>query len=125
MDIGCNLFKIKQHAGKLFNLFEENLEHTIAVVVIQASDGQCSHAITVHDGLVFDGNEDFAIPLTQANLDYICSTNEQKATFTGVASGYLFREQGKRNRLWAIKSSIPGSPWTNKNKDPPSAPLEE
>ena len=57
----------------MFNLFNKNLEHTIAVVVIRASDGQCSRAVTVHDGLVFDGNEDFAIPLTQANLDCGCA----------------------------------------------------
>jgi hypothetical protein len=106
--------KIKQNAERMFNLLDKDLEHTIAVAVIRASDGQCSHAITVHDGLIFDGNEDFAIPLTQANLDYICSTKEQKATFIGVASGYLFREQGKRNRLHSIKSNIPGSPWTIK-----------
>jgi len=116
--------KIK-NAGTMFNLLDEDLEHTIAVVVIRASDGQCSHAITVHDGLVFDSNEDFAIPLTQANLDYICSTNEQEAAFVGVASGYLFREQGKRNRLRSIKSSVPGSPWTKEHKDPPPAPAEQ
>lgn len=116
--------KIKQNARKRFNLLEEDLQQSIAVVVIQASDGQCSHAITVHDGLVFDGNEDFAIPLTQANLDYICSTNEQKATFVGVASGYVFREQGKRNRLCSLKSSIPGSPWDREHEDILPTPTE-
>ena len=116
--------KIKQNAKKRFNLLEEDLQQSIAVVVVQASDGQCSHAITVHDGLVFDGNEDFAIPLTKANLDYICSTNEQKATFVGVASGYVFCEQGKRNRLCSLKSRIPGSPWAREHKETLANPTE-
>jgi hypothetical protein len=37
---------------KEFNLLVEDLQESIAVVLIQTPNGHCSHANAVHDGLV-------------------------------------------------------------------------
>ena len=81
--------KIKNAAT--FNLLEHDLTNELAVVVLRGiPDRACNHAVTVFDGLIFDSNEKFAIPLTQANLDLVCSTDRKKAKFECVAAGYLF-----------------------------------
>ena len=75
-----------------FNLLEHDLSSTIAVVVMEAIDGSSHHAIAVHDGLIFDSNEPFAIPLTKPNLDLMCSTDKRQSLFVRVSSGYLFMD---------------------------------
>ena len=39
---------------------------------LQDSVGAISHAITIHNNLIFDGNEEHPLPLTKANLDHCC-----------------------------------------------------
>lgn len=87
--------KIKS-AATSFNLLEHDLTNSLAVVVLKSiPDGACNHAISVHDGLIFDGNEDFAIPLTRANLDFMCSTDTRAGKYECVTSGYLFIDSRK------------------------------
>jgi hypothetical protein len=76
-----------------FDLLAADLKTTLAVVVLKASDGSTGHAISVHDSMIFDSNEPTALPLCQANLDYICSTSTQKAVFVGISAGVLFKDQ--------------------------------
>ena len=103
--------KIKQGSNPAFSLMEADLTNSFALVVLSASDGSRSHAITVHDGYIFDGNEATALPLSIEALNYLCSTRERKASFTGVVAGYLFVQQGKRSRLAASKRNRDGDPW--------------
>ena len=43
------------------------------------------HCITVSGKWIFDSNLEFALPLTKASLDYICSGNDtDEITFVGV-----------------------------------------
>ena len=51
----------------------------VAVVVLRALDGNCSHAVTIHGGYVYDTNEEIAIPLGSASLDYCCCNGTIKA----------------------------------------------
>jgi hypothetical protein len=79
-----------------FNLLEHDLSGSLAVVVLKGiPDGACNHAITVHDSLIFDGNEKFAIPLTNSNLDLLCSTENRKAMYQSISAGYLFIDARK------------------------------
>lgn len=94
-----------------FNLLTYDLRNSLAVVVLKASDGSTTHAITVHDNAMFDSNETTSLMLCQENLDYLCSTVTQSAQFTGIMAGYIYQEQGKRNRLECSKKSMPGDPW--------------
>ena len=65
------------------------------VAVLTASDGSCSHAVTMHGGYVFDANEKFALKLSQESLDYCCST---KATFSRLRRGSFIRYKGKKQQ---------------------------
>ena len=74
-----------------FNILQHDLTNSLAVVVLKGTpDGACNHAITVHDGLIFDSNEECAVLLTRANLDLMCSTDNRIARFKCVTSGYTF-----------------------------------
>ena len=68
------------------------------VAVLTASDGSCSHAVTMHGGYVFDANEKFALKLSQESLDYCCSSATTKATFNRLRRGYFIRYEGKRQQ---------------------------
>ena len=83
--------KIKN--ASTFNLLEHDLSSSLAVVVLKGiPDGASNHAITVHDGLIFDSNEQFAVPLTKSNLDLMCSTDNRKAKYQCISAGYLFTD---------------------------------
>jgi hypothetical protein len=102
---------IKIQPAVQFQLLEVDLSMAVAVVVLKSSDGSISHAITVHDSLIFDSNESVALPLCQENLNYICSTETRQAHWVGIVAGYLFREQGKQQQLLQSKQNMPGDPW--------------
>jgi hypothetical protein len=65
--------------------------------VLNASDENRSHAVTVHDGSIYDANKLIAIPLCQEALDYCTSTQQRRGHLltsaelrffiTGVAKG--------------------------------------
>ena len=85
-----------KNAVTSFKLLQHDLTNALAVVVLKGiPDRACNHAITVFDGLIFDSNEKFALPLTQANLDLVCSTDSRNAKFECVAAGYLFIDSRK------------------------------
>jgi hypothetical protein len=58
--------------------------------VLNASDGKCSHAVTVHGGFIYDANEFNAIPLCQKAIDYCASTQTEKSSFVNFRRIALF-----------------------------------
>ena len=70
-------------------------DRTILLGVLNASDGNCSHAITVHGGFIYDANEQVSIPLCQEALDYCTSTATEKSTFVNFRRIVLFYYEGK------------------------------
>ena len=61
-----------------------------------ASDGNCSHAVTVHGGFIYNANELVAIPLCQEALDYCTSTPTEKSMFINFCRISLFYYEGRR-----------------------------
>jgi hypothetical protein len=75
-------------------------ERHILVGVLYTSDGNCSHAVTIHGGFVYDANEVVALPLCQEALDYCTSTAEVKSSFVRFRRGYFLRYKGtKKHKL--------------------------
>ena len=97
--------RIKNSASS-FKILEHDLTNALAVVVLKGiPDRACNHAITVFDGMIFDSNEKSAIPLTQPNLDLMCSTDSRKGKYESVAKGYLFIDS--REGGFGIRDSNP------------------
>ena len=71
-------------------------ERQILVGVMLASDGNCSHAVSIHGGFVYDANEVVALPLCQESLDYCTSTEESKTSFVRFRRGYFLRYKGTK-----------------------------
>ncbi len=53
----------------------------MVLAVLNESDGNGSHAVTIHSGYVYDANEVVAVPLCKEALDYCCSTSTVKNEF--------------------------------------------
>ena len=53
----------------------------IYVGVLAESDGNASHAVSIHAGWIYDANETTALPLCMEGLNYCCSTATVKNTF--------------------------------------------
>ena len=71
----------------------------VVVGVLKASDGSCSHAITIHENYIYDANETVALRLCDEALDYCTSTAEIKSSFVSFWRGYrFFYDGGKRSR---------------------------
>ena len=82
---------------------------TIFVGVLLASDGNCSHAVTIHGGFIYDANESVALPLCQDALDYCTTTPTQKSTFVRFRRGWLLRYTGKdKCRVWQMSGKKDG-----------------
>jgi hypothetical protein len=79
-----------------FNWRRDLNESTILLGVLNASDGNCSHAVTLHGGFIYDANELIAIPLCQEALDYCTSTATEKSTFVSFRRIALFYYEGQR-----------------------------
>jgi len=67
-----------------------NPSPNIRLIQVCASDGFTSHAIATCGQLIFDGNEDYALQLSQENMDWCCGSEEDASpvTFVGVDRGY-------------------------------------
>jgi hypothetical protein len=71
-------------------------ERTLFLGVLNASNGNCSHAVTVHGGYIFNANKLIAIPLCQKALDYCTSTQTEKSSFVKLPSNSAFYYKGQR-----------------------------
>ena len=97
--------KRMKNSATSFKLLEHDLTNALDVVVLKGiPDRACNHAITVFDGMIFDSNEKSAIPLTQANLDLMCSTDGRKAKYTMSVSQQVIYSltQGKADLGFVI-----------------------
>ena len=62
-------------------------------MVLKDVGGSACHAITVHDGFIFDSNNKVtAIALSKSKLDLLCSTKTKPGMFDSIARGYLFSD---------------------------------
>ena len=52
-----------------WQLLQEHMKDTMVLAVLNESDGNGSHAVTIHSGYVYDANEVVAIPLCKLNLN--------------------------------------------------------
>jgi hypothetical protein len=83
---------------------------TIFVGVLFASDGNCSHAVTIHGGFIYDANETIALPLCQDALDYCTTTPTQKSTFLRFRRGWFLRYTGNnKSRVWQMSGKKDGA----------------
>ena len=63
-------------------------KRTILLGVLNASDGNCSHAVTVHGGFIYNANELVAIPLCQ-------QAPTEKSMFVNFCRISLFYYEGR------------------------------
>jgi hypothetical protein len=77
-----------------WRLLQEQMKDTILLGVLNESDGNGSHAVTIHGGYVYDANEVVAIPLCKEALDYCCSTTMVKNEFVSFWKVTLFFYEG-------------------------------
>ena len=73
-----------------WQLLQEQMKDTILLGVLNESDGNGLHALTIHGGYVYDANEVVAIPLIKEALDYSCSTPTVKNAFVSFWKVTLF-----------------------------------
>ena len=99
--------------AKDFGAFDKS---AIYSVVIKAEDGHESHCVAIYDGWIFDSNEESALPLCKASLDYICCEGERHADFEGFLFGYKFYSSKQTNGMTKITAEITKSKTKNKNR---------
>ena len=73
-----------------WQLLQEQMKDTMVLAVLNKSNGNGSHAVTIHYGSVYDANEVVAIPLCKEALDYCCSTSTVKNEFVSFWKATLF-----------------------------------
>ena len=92
--------KIKKHTSPIGGGGGEGAlnQSAINTVIVKDSEGSRSHAITIFDGWIFDSNEDYALPLCEASLNYITTSVGRTSRFVNIEFGYEFSENkgGKR-----------------------------
>jgi hypothetical protein len=81
-----------------WDLLLEQMKRTIALVVLTESDGNGSHAVTIHGGYIYDANETRGIPLCKEGLDYCCSTSTTKNEFVEFRKVTLFFYDGRDSK---------------------------
>ena len=80
-----------------FNWETDLLSNDVVIGVLRASDGNCSHAVTIYGGgFVFDANEAVALPLCKEALDYCTSTETVKTSLVCFHRAYRYRYTGKK-----------------------------
>ena len=79
-----------------FNWKTDLHKRTILLGVLNASDGNCSHAVTLHGGFIYNANKLIAIPLCQEALDYCTSTQTERSSFVNFRRIALFYYEGQR-----------------------------
>ena len=79
-----------------FNWKTDLNERTLLLGVLNVSDKNCSRAVTVHGGFVYNANILTAIPLCQEALDYCASTQTEKSSFVNFRRIALLDYKGQR-----------------------------
>jgi hypothetical protein len=69
----------------------ESIDYDIPIITCQrASDGQEDHTVTIYKKWIFDGNFQYALPLSKTSLDICCSSDEQKCSYESMLHTYIF-----------------------------------
>ena len=63
--------------------------------ILVGSDNGTGHAVTVCGDLIFDSNLEYALTLTQENLNWCCGADGVNVKFVKVYRGYRFEKTGK------------------------------
>jgi hypothetical protein len=64
-------FEITKIEVKSFDIWKlSHDDNTILLLQLLGADGFIAHAITVFNGMIFDSNLNFAVPLTRLNIEY-------------------------------------------------------
>ena len=60
------------------SLMQNQFSNEVIVVgVLSESDGNASHAVSIHAGWIYDANETTALPLCREGMNYCCSTDRK------------------------------------------------
>ena len=70
---------------KYSNVGNISSEGAAVIVIVDKNDGFSSHTIALFNGLIYDGNNKFPVPLSQKNLDHSCD-----GEFSGISRGYYW-----------------------------------
>ena len=91
-------FQKVKHMEK-FNWEVDINSRVIFVGMMICSDGVISHAVTLHDGYIYDAFETVAIPLCHEGLDYCTSNKSHKRQFLRFVKGIKFVYKGKEQQM--------------------------
>jgi hypothetical protein len=64
--------------------------HFLYVACLEGSDGKIDHAVTLHNGWIYDSNFESALPLSRKSLDLCCSSDDIPARFVKVDRALIF-----------------------------------
>ena len=101
----CNKMKLKFDVRRMksYQLKLEYLQtvskrdgtakNRIFLCVLESTDGCRDHAVSILNGLIFDGNEDNAMPLLKENLDFCCSDSTGVSKFRQILIAYSYESK--------------------------------
>ena len=78
-----------------FDPLQEAQNYAVCVIGLRSADGKGDHAVALAGGMIFDANMTRAMPMTQENLDYCCSTDLSQSKFVADTRGWLFRHRNE------------------------------
>ena len=96
-----NGLKLKFNIRKLKG-YQKDLEYLqkcsinvdlIFVCILNSTDGCRDHAVSILNGLIFDGNEEYAMPLTRGNMDFCCSDSTGMSKFDRILMAHSYESK--------------------------------
>ena len=78
-----------------WKILQEQMKGTILLRVLNESNRNGSHAVTIHGGCVYDADEVVGIAHCKEALDYCCSTTVVKNEFVSFCKVPLFFMMGQ------------------------------
>ena len=89
----------------------------ILVAVLKPIDGNISHAISIHNGFIYDANEDVAIPLCEEGLDYCTIANDgTQSKFENFWRGIVYFYKGtKKQKIGRLMGQVKAMPSIDQN----------
>ena len=80
-------------------------DNCFATVILETTQKNTNHGVCITDNIVFDSNEYEGIRLNAAALHY-CVDPSKEDGFHTIHDGWLFQEQGRKQRLKKMKSAM-------------------
>ena len=94
-----------RYKGDSFDIFSNQSEWPTLCVLV-GDDHSHNHAVTVVKNWILDSNSDFAMNLTQENLDWCVSTTTESVHFVKVVKAIRFIQNKKNPCLLLEKDYI-------------------